>query len=280
MKVLFYKVDMDTSLTAFVLGVSEKDELVPLQGDASPDDLANPKILCIEVGGSGQTELNNFDHHDPTGPIEPACRQAYQLRGGNDCLARLVDYVSLIDLEGSKVVPEVEFPSLNQMFSGMLLCTTMPSDQLHKGVQVFSTLLSEGIDPFGTMPQLPEWQQYIEAKKQNIEKAREVRGEVTTVQSKSGLSIGFLQSEHMGAVGIIYGLGCQIAVVCHPHFGYRPERKFTIAGNDIRVSQLIPIFNSVEPGWGGSATGTIIGSPRGGSKLTLSQVVELVKQNI
>jgi len=280
MKVLVYKVDMDTCLTAFILGVSEKDELVPLQGDASPDDLANPEILCIEVGGSGQTELNNFDHHDPAGPREPACRQAYQRRGGNNRLARLVDYVSLIDLEGSKAVPEAGFPTLNQLFSGMLLCTTRPNEQLQKGIQIFATLLNRGFDPFDTMPPLPEWQRYIEAKEQGIQEAQQVRSEVTTVQSKSGLNIGFLQSEYMGAVGIIYGLGCHVAVVCHPNFGYPPVRKFTIAGNDIQVSQLIPVFNALEPGWGGSATGTIIGSPRGGSKLTLSQVVEIVKQNI
>ncbi len=281
MKVLIQKVDMDTCLTAFILRVSEQDEVVVLQGDAPPEDLANPNVICIEVGGSGQTHLNNFDHHEPSGPTEPACKQAYYLKRGDNALERLVDYVSILDLKGGAGVPqETEPPYLSGVFSGMLLSTPDPKEQLLKGIKIFSTVLKEGIDPFGTMPPLPEWEEYLRAKESSLEQADEVKTRVKVIKSKSGLEIGYVESEYMGTVSIIYNLGCKIAVVYHPSYGFPPRRKFTIAGNDFRVDHLKPILNALEPGWGGPATGTILGSPKEGSKLTLEQVVEIVRQNM
>jgi hypothetical protein len=280
-KVLVQKADMDTCLTAFILGVSQKDEIVAIQGDAAPEDLADPAVLCIEVGGSGRIILNNFDHHHRAGPLEPACQQAFAVKGGHDALRRLVNYVSTIDSRGGagefeKAAP----PYLSSIFSGMLLSTSDPTQQLVKGMEIFSTVLKEKIDPFGTMPPLEEWQEYIEAYKSNIERAASVRAMVRSFSTRGGLNGGLVETEFIGALGLIYGLGYDIAVVCHPRHGSPPVRKFTIGGNDVQLGHLLPILDKIEPGWGGPATGTILGSPRIGSKLTMRQVVNVVAENV
>ncbi|HID54984.1 TPA: hypothetical protein EYP37_00525, partial [Candidatus Poribacteria bacterium] len=89
-KVVIQKVDLDTALTAFILGVSEEDDITPVRDKASADDLLNPNVICIECGGSGQVELSNFDHHDTDEELPPACVQAYKLRGDDEHLNRLV----------------------------------------------------------------------------------------------------------------------------------------------------------------------------------------------
>lgn len=63
-RILVGKIDLDTAGAAFLLGVTREDEVeVVRSGQASEADLANPDVLCIEVGGSGQVNLRNFDHH-------------------------------------------------------------------------------------------------------------------------------------------------------------------------------------------------------------------------
>lgn len=280
MKVLFNKVDMDTCLTAFILGVSENDDLAAIPGDASPQDLADPQVLCIEAGGSGQTALNNFDHHDPDGPLETACEQAFAVAGGGGSLRRVVEYVSAIDSGGGTgQFGKTDPPYLSSIFSGMLLCTTEPVRQLLKGMEIFATVLKEGLDPFGTVGVEQGWEEYFNAYEFNARRSDKLRRLVQRFHTRGGLRGGFLETDYIGAVGLVYGLGYDIAVVCHPCYGSSSIRKFTIGAKGAQVSHLLPILNRLEPGWGGPSTGTILGSPRDGSELTLQQVVETVRQN-
>jgi len=46
------------------------------------------------------------------------------------------------------------------------------------------------------------------------------------------------------------------------------------------VDAVLPKLNALESGWGGPPTGTIVGSPREGSKLTLKEVVGIVKTTL
>jgi hypothetical protein len=213
-RVVIQKVDLDTALTAFILGVSEKDEIVVVRDKASPEDLADPEVICIECGGSGEVEKGNFDHHDTDQELPPACVQAFQALFDRDKWAfrtleewgrnmsllelglvpyicpelasepgearvavqleiqRLVDYVSTLDAQGPEVLkqrsnlPEGAFPTLSDVFSGMLLAVKDPKDQLLQGIRICATVLEQRIDPFGLMPELSEWRGYIEAKRQ------------------------------------------------------------------------------------------------------------------
>jgi hypothetical protein len=288
-KVVIQKVDLDTALTAFILGVSEKDEIVVVRDKASPEDLADPEVICIECGGSGQTHLGNFDHHDTAEPLPPACLQAHRLHFGpkdNEPLERLVEYVSLLDTQGPEALkahsklPEGAFPTLSDVFSGMLLITKDPKEQLVRGIQICEAVVKQGIEPWGLMPELPQWEGYLEAKRQNNEAIQRAIASAQFFETKSGLRAGFVETEVIGALGALYGRGCQIAIAYSPRFGSPPVPKYTIAGNGVRVDSLLQLLNEREAGWGGPAHGTIIGSPRVGSKLKPHEVKAIVQEHL
>lgn len=267
--------DLDTCLTAVVLGLPPDAEIVVAQGGASEADLADPAVTCIEAGGSGDTARNNWDHHDPGGPTEAACRQAFAARGGDDAMARLVDYVALVDTRPGET-PRIPFPSLSALFSGLRLAVPDLRAQFAAGVSLLRAVWVDGLDPFGTLPERPEWLPWLDAKRQNLALLDDARARARIVATARGTVVGAVESEAFGAVGLLYEMGCAIAVVLHPRFGTPPVRKLTVAGSGVRVDWLRPALDAHEPGWGGPATGTILGSPRAGTALTLDEVVDLV----
>ena len=129
------------------------------------------------------------------------------------------------------------------------------------------------------------WEQYPKAKKEYDRRGKEVLKKAKWTTTRSGLRVGYVETEWIGAVGALYGKvesgtgkGADIAVVLNPAYGPRKLRKFTIAGNGIRVDSLLEKLNKLEPGWGGPSHGTIIGSPRErSSTLKLETVIEIVK---
>lgn len=276
MKVIIQKTDLDTCLTALIMGVSESDEIIASRGDASPEDLNNPAILCIEAGGSGRPGFNNFDHHDPERYFPPACQQAFDYKGFKDKkLKRLVEYVCMVD-DRIQEHPSIEFPSLSNIFSGMLLVERNPVSQLFKGIGILKKVLDMDIDPFGTMPDIEEWKVYKEAKNINQEKVLEVMGKAEYFKSKNGLKIGYIESDFIGGIGALYSQGCDIVIMYNPKFGEPPVPKYTIAGNNKKVSNLLDEFDKIEGGWGGREM--IIGSPRNGTRLSQEEVKELVRK--
>jgi hypothetical protein len=280
MRVVIQQVDMDTCLTALVQGISGDEDVIVVKGDASPADLADPGVLCIEAGGSGQVELKNFDHHNTTAPLPPACRQAFQASGRSDPLvARLVDYVAAIDVAGLHALPPLPgagFPTLSDVFAGMRLVIKDPVEQLRAGLALFKTVLTQSIDPFGLMPELPDWQAYLAAKRQNDKAIEHAKANAEIFTSTHGLQVGYLETDVFGIPGALYALGCPVAIAFSPRFGDPPAPKYTIGGNGVRVDHLLPWLNALESGWGGPAHGTIIGSPRTGSRLMPGEVKRIV----
>lgn len=297
-RILVEKIDLDTCGVALILGVTRKDKIEVLRGEAKSSDLTDPNMVCIEVGGSGQTQLNNWDHHGEK-ELRSATFQAFALKvgqkpeefaratyvSGETSESLLVDYIDLIDLEGPRALrdsDEVRFPTLSDVFSGMLLTTRDPVEQLHRGVEILRKVVNSYIDPYGHMRtegrEYRKWATYAEAKAENN---RQVAGAVKKAQwgvTSSGLKLAWLETDFFGAPGALYGVGAQIVVAYSPHFGPARVPKFTVAGNGIRVNKVLPELNSREPGWGGPATGTILGSPREGSKLALKEVVKIVEK--
>lgn len=278
MKTLIAKPDLDTCLTALILDVKETDKVICLRGDALAADLRDPHVLCIEAGGSGQMDVMNFDHHDPARYFPPACRQAYAAQGlRDDGLARLVDYVCLVD-ERPVDHPRVAFPSLSNLFSGMLLVEKDTVAQFRAGVALLRTVRQDGLDPFDTMPDRVEWHSWRLAKEENLTRVMDASAKARFHNAQSGLRIGFLESEAIGGMGSLFAQGCQAAVLFNPTYGAPPLPKYTIAGNGVAVSGLLPHLNRLEKGWGGRET--IIGSPRSGSVLTPAQVSEQVLKHL
>ncbi len=314
------KIDLDTCGVALLHGVNRGDKVEVLPGcKATEADLSNPRILCIEVGGSGRVAEGNFDHHDipivpeGLGTIYSACRQAWavvpcQFCGGvygdpdrlpyiawghflgTDCgsgenklVARLVEYIDCLDTKGPIALGKRQgdrYPTLSDIFNGMLLTVRNPVEQLFRGVEMLRGIVEGGIDPYGRMPaeENPTWAAYAAAKAENNRQIRQAVDGAQFVATASGKKLAWLETDFFGAPGALYGVGAQVVVAFSPHFGQTKVPKFTVAGNGIRVDAVLPELNAREPGWGGPATGTILGSPREGSKLTLDEVVEIVRR--
>ncbi len=283
-----HKVDLDTCLTALVLGISSEDQVTILPGSAAPRLLADPESLCIEVGGSGQVELNNFDHHDESRFFPPACRQAFACRSSHNSrsgLERLVDYVSLVDDPPAEPL-KIQYPSLSNLFSGMLMQTLQSDLKFQRGLELLNTVLDQGYDPFAPLSRRPEWRLYLAAKEDNNRRLAEsgVIAAARYFTTAGGLKAGFISlsekdSDLIVGPGVLYGEGCDIAVVFSPAFGEPPVRKFTIAGRERPVNHLLPHLARLEPGWGGREK--IIGSPqKGGSFLQEKTIIELVRNHV
>lgn len=325
-KVVIQKVDLDTALTAFFLWVSFADEIVVVRGNASPEDLANPEVICIECGGSGEVEKNNFDHHDPGKDLPPACVQAFHrlyepsrwLRWNDwgkamtpleillvphvcpelqnapfeqriavqQALWELVDYVAILDTEGPEglrrrgYLRKGAFPTLSDVFSGMLLVTKDPREQLLRGIAIFWTLLENRVNPFGVMPELPEWKEYIEAKRRNKEAVARAAERAGFFVTRKGRKAAFVEAQEIGVLSALYERGAEIVIVFNPRYGEPPMPKYTIGGNGLRVDGLLPHLLALEPGWGGPSHGTILGSPRTGTSLRPQEVVALVQEHL
>ena len=91
-----------------------------------------------------------------------------------------------------------------------------------------------------------------------------------------GNRLAFVQTDFYGAPGALYSQGADIVIAYSPAFGNPAVPKFTIAGKNLVVRRVLPAFAILENGWQGPATGTILGSPRTGSRLSPEQVIELV----
>lgn len=275
------KIDLDTITTAYLLGITREDEVKVVRGNALDKDLTDESIICIEVGGPSHVGLNNWDHHDPEGPTRSAAWQVFYQVGKQreDTIPRLVEYVDVLDCKGPQALAEksggnVQFPTLSDVVAGMLLTERDSVEQLHKGIALLEKVVTDGQDPFGT---IAGFDAYAEAKADNNRLIAEAVKDARWDTTQSGDKIGYLETEFFGAPGALYGRGAKVVVVYNPNFGPQGVPKFTVAGNGVKVDGILPELNALEEGWGGPSTGTIIGSPREGTKLTLDQVVEIAK---
>jgi hypothetical protein len=281
MKVVIQQVDMDTALTALILGISQNDDVTPIHGEAGKKDLVDSKAVCIEAGGSGNIEHNNFDHHNTEVELPPACVQAFKAKSEPPEFKKLVNYVAAVDINpaGLPKLPEPVFPTLSHVFSGMRLKIKDPKEQFLAGIEIFKKVLDMKLDPFGLMPEIPEWEDYLKIKRKQREDIEKAKKEAEIFFSKNGRKIGYLETNFIGTPGALYELGCQVVIAYNTQFGDSSRAKFTIAGNGVRVNSLLSILDKLEAGWGGHET--IIGSPREKeTRLKLMQIKKIVKDNL
>ncbi len=276
MRVVFSKADLDTCLAGAIAGVTRADAVVWLPGGATPAHLADPQTLCLEAGGSGQAKLRNFDHHNTALPLPPAATQAFLLAGRPPEFERLVQLNELVDT--AQAFSNSQFPNASHLISGIRFVHARdPVRQFLAGVEALDRIAREGLDPFGPLPWLPDWQPYLEEKQRRMAQLPLVPG-ADWVQS-NGLNIAFLETDAIGAPALLYRQGADVAVVFSPGFGHPPVPKYTISGNQVRVDRLLPLLNARDPGWGGPSHGTIIGSPRAGSRMAFGELRRLVENS-
>lgn len=270
MRVVIQRPDLDTCLAGAILGVTESDEVIHRPEGATREELDDPGILCIEAGGSGQIEKRNFDHHDPARPLPPAATQAYAFAGSPAGFAALVDYNEMVDL-GRPFPLRPPFPSVSSLISGIrFVYADDPVRQFHEGVAALRLIALRGMDPFDRLPELAGWAPYLGEKARRL--AELSRAQLVAEFVRCGrVRIAFAVTAVVGAVGALHRQGADVAVVTRPLDG-RSIWKHTIASPTLRVAMLLPALQRLEPGWGGPAHGTIIGSPWRGSRLAPAAV--------
>jgi len=276
MKVVFRKPDLDTCLAALILGVGAGDQLRLAPDGAAPAELADPGVLCIEAGGSGQVELGNYDHHAPGLDLPPACVQAWGRTGRDPALDRLVRYTALVD--EARPGAAVGFPSLSNVFSGMLLVTDGQREQFLDGIALLREVGARGYDPFAPLPEVAAWGPYIAAKHANRHRVEAALAQAVFFTTAGGRKAAYCASGAPGGIGALYARGCNVVIMHDPAWGTPPVPKYTIAGNQVAVAPLLGPLGACEPGWGGRAT--IIGSPPHGSILAPEALIDLVRRTL
>ncbi len=292
-EVLFGKVDLDTIATALVLGLRSEDVVFrAIAGSASSAALADSSVVAIEVGGSGRTAENNFDHHSSNGSLAglnlSAAAQALER------LARLIRYVDELD-RGDRRAEQVEggYPSLSQLISGMLLVVESPNLRMEKGLEILRGVVQSGIDPYGSMEpildNIPNARFYAATKREHDRKFEEVCESATWYTTHTGHKLAVVETEWFGAPGALYGKGADIVVALNPEMrkagGTGTYRKFTLAVNrsvcDLTVTPALNELARLEQGWGGPDHGGICGSPLGrDSGLEMETIVQIVVEKL
>lgn len=267
--------------------------------DVEPHILNDPRILCIEVGGSGQVELGNFDHHGENAPSSSATLQAYQTLKINDSyLGRLVSYINELDTLGlvelTRKRGHVAFPTLSDIIAGIRLKYNDPIMVMKEGVKVLEEITKTQQDPYGTIDGFTE---YATIKRKNDEEIEKIKTEIQWNRTNNGLIFGYLESELPGSLGIIYEEGKKkfgddkiiIGIVFNPQFGSQKVKKYTIGLSldpdrakelGINLTAINHKLNLLEDGWGGPPTGTIIGSPKNGSEITKDELLKIIKEEL
>jgi hypothetical protein len=276
-QVVFQQADLDTCLAGAILGVSEEDHILWRREGATQEELADAAVLCLEAGGSGEVDRGNFDHHDTSSPLPPACVQAFVHCGRPAPYERLVEFTELVDTGQPFACPG--FPNVSHLVSGIRFILELdPVRQLLAGVACLRQIAELGLDPFNSLPWREEWTPFFEEKQRRLDHLASVASTAELARWKN-LTIGFAETGAVGAPGALYELGADVAVVYAPSYGCPPAPKATISGKGVRVDGLLPMLNACEPGWGGPAHGSIVGSPRAGTRLSFQELRALVESN-
>lgn len=282
MRFVFYKPDMDTVLTGLILGCRQNSLLMQVKGKAPRRLLADPGTACIECGGSGQVQLTNFDHHDQTLPLPPACVQAFESRVRiAPALERLCDYVAWVDVGNGQTRARSKGGELglSGLFSGMRLSVPGVLAQFRAGLLLFRLVLDHAIDPWGPMPDFAVWRAYRRAKTLQIDSLNSAVKNAEYFTTRTGVRGGYLFSSIPGVHGALRRKGCSVTIAHGLSMTARGEI-CTISATHPPAASLLPRFSAIESGWGGPSHGTVIGSPPRGTRLRRGEIIELALEEL
>ena len=268
-------VDLDSCMTAAILiGTDGQIPDIDLaHSQALPEQLENPNIPCIECGGSGRIKENSWDHHyygdttEEKGYLPPACIQAAREKLGE--IPMIVQAIGDWD-EGKD--HEFEHPEIRTIFSGMLLDVRNVMEQAKEGVALCQKWLA---GDYSISPKEEKWRKMKQEYDENIENELEKIEFIDTL--KGDRTIAYIESPFWGTLREAQKWidDDDIVIVKNPDNG-----KITVAlkpGSSADLKEVCELLNRIDPGWGGPVTGKIIGSPHRGTKLTLGDVVNVVR---
>lgn len=290
-KVVISKVDLDTTLTAYLQGVRSENMLVEVvRGSATGKDLADPTVLCIECGGTGRVIEGNFDHHGGGEETRAASTQAFeQMMLWMRKIQPLVQYVAEVDCGTLTRHERADGPSLVWLFSGMLLSIKKTEEQLQAGLKLLDAVIILNLDPYGSMSKvisaLPEVKTWFQTKKDHERWAKQVAAQVQWFESPSGALIAAVETTWFGAPGLLSGLkdaegrsaDVTVSLNSAHQQGGKVYRKFSVTSRKHSLRPVLEELQKTEPGWGGPNHMTIIGSTLGEDSLfSLEEVVQVV----
>lgn len=188
---------------------------------------------------------------------------------------------------------------LTGVFSGMMsLYNDDPVKQFISGCSLMQMALRK-INPFETVPmrdtqeEIVEWRPYIESRLRTRDQRRKVARCVSYHLTNGKKKVGYIKTSYMGATGAIYSQGCEIAVVVNPNRVITGEdgnpkriRKVIVSTNDSDIAtNYIPkieaLLNELEPGWGMSKEGYILGSSQDNScELGAEKILNIIKREM
>jgi hypothetical protein len=240
------RLDLDCLFAAFLFRIDPREPTIRKKirfvgGAASWQQLNNPNLLKLEVGGTGMVETFCFDHHcsvdQSTADQQLGCaavqvaeylRQQHTLPQSFEFILSYVDAIDFgRDVHGHrKPLPAVPWPRLLDLVNGMRLVveakgSLSPHDKLlavlEGAYQIFEAVAQAGLNPSTqTVDEmlwlLPEGQKWLDAKLAQARSFEEA--EVRTVCTNAGLVLGVLESNNIGMPKDLYkrhGLDAVIA---------------------------------------------------------------------
>ncbi|MBQ7609194.1 MAG: hypothetical protein IJU76_14695 [Desulfovibrionaceae bacterium] len=267
------KTDLDTLVTAVLLFPELPYDIRSVSSRAPEAYLADPSVVCIECGGSGRVQENNFDHHDGCRVLPCAAEQAWDVLGRPQKFAELVRYTAALDLgEGS--LGAYAAPSLSACVSGMLLSVRAETERFSEGFRIVSALMRADISPWDIQALLdmePRWMQYMEAKEAS---RRALLTANVSVLLKEPYVLMTTVTAQPGVHGLLRSRGADVALAGN---GSRWTISFGLRVPAYYVPQVVNALIELEEGWGGPVGGRIIGSPRGvASRLSLEDIANVL----
>ncbi len=283
---VFRKPDLDTCLTAWLTGYRPGFRVRVCHSMANSAELDSREIVCIECGGSGMAEQNNYDHHDTSCDLPPACVQAYEFFScKNRQIKTIVDYVAAVDLGApgiSKAFAGCTKTTLSMLYSGMRTLIKAPVSQLDMGVKLLDAMIDNEVSPTNMDDYIlsnPGMQPFVVAYHSARKQLYSRMECIIKFKTNSGKSGMFLDCDAPGIHGLLRSMGADVSVAS----GLEGKRHVTIScipSLTHGLKQALHQLKRLESGWGGRPEQGIIGAPIMGTVLDDITVINILSSNL
>lgn len=290
--VLPFKLDLDAISTAIAAMIVYPGTPLATANTSTPEGkaqlaewLADPEVMCIEVGGSGQTDLLNFDHHQPGLELACALAQFFTKNGGIPAWRKLAEYVNAFDSNGPSAVRDLTVANIEK---GMRLLAEDQKWSTEKLLAEVKALLNAVLDFGGeadnaeVVAKVAAMEAFSPAITRVAEEDRliaDLKAAIKTVELPSGKKLGVVSSTYRGnAAAIVTGSGNEYAAVFNPAFqGGKWTFSVAFAHKSGDLTAFFAALSKIEPGVGGRAT---VGGSAPASKLAAEQIIAAAKETL
>ena len=285
--VVLQKADLDTVCAGFLLGATDCLPVVLVADVAPRNRLDDISVLCLECGGAGEVLLGNFDHHDPSGPVGTAVEQAWATLGHPVAMQRLVAYVSQHDRGLTEEAPDPDL-SLVGLFSAMRQVVRREDARFRAGLSLLRWYVATGLDPRGPLAARGPHELLAERRKGAVASNSPFPDTYDAGLTSAGRRLAVLTDGSGLSLRQLFSDGFEVVVAEAASFGEPARRRLTVALDPryCHVRDAVGVTERIrrrlvdlEPGWGGPASGTILGSPRDrASEMALALAIQVCRE--